>query len=277
MKRRVTARRRPGFSLRRLGLLSAGVVCIALAGVDVEAVRTTVLAAGGLACLALFMRLDRTAGASRLLPDGAADMRTTSGAAFAMILFLGLATIAFTAYGPLLMVTIHGVSPLVAGYLVALTAIGWTLAALVVAGFGEATDLRCIVLGVVLIALSVAGFLWALPYGNVWAVAVVAAVEGAGFGTAWSFLLRQTTTLAAPGEAERIAGGMPTVQRLGYALGAAYIGIVANGFGFAAALETGDARDAGTAIFAAGVPFAVLALIALALFVRAARRASGPG
>lgn len=268
-----------GLFLRRLALLSAGVVCVALAGVAVEAVRTVLLVAAGLVCLAVFLRMDANAGANRLLPRRVTDIRTGPGAAFAMITAFAVATIAFAVYGPLLLVTIYGVSPLVAGYLIALESIGWTLAALAVAGFGERTDLKFIALGMGVIALSVVAFVVVLPYGGIWLVGAVAVIEGAGFGMAWSFLLRQTTALAAAGDVERIAGGIPTVQWLGYALGAAYAGIVANTFGFAVALEAGDVRDAATAIFAACVPFAVLGLVALVFFtraVRAARRAEPP-
>ena len=62
---------------------------------------------------------------------------------------------------------------------------------------------------------------------------VVAFAEGAGFGMSWTFILRRAQSLATPAEQERTASALPTMQRFGFALGAAYIGIVANAAGFA--------------------------------------------
>ena len=83
----------------------------------------------------------------------------------------------------------------------------------------------------------------------------------------WAFVMRQTTGLCAPGDVERAAGSIPTVHRLGYALGAAYVGIFANatGFGDLADLD-GVARTART-VFASCLPIAAIGLIACARFV----------
>ncbi len=56
---------------------------------------------------------------------------------------------------------------------------------------------------------------------------------------------------------------MPTVQRLGYALEAAYIGIVANASGFVSMNTTQEAVDVAKWVFLACLPFGVLALAAM--------------
>ena len=61
--------------------------------------------------------------------------------------------------------------------------------------------------------------------------------------------------------------GVPTVQRLDYAAGAAYVGIVANAAGFAEAADPAEIADAAVAIFAASLAFAAFGLAATGRFV----------
>ena len=118
-------------------------------------------------------------------------------------------------------------------------------------------------IGVNLVVFSVAGFIYAIPNGPIWLVAVFAAMDGAGFGLAWTFILRRTTALADPSEVQRISGAMPTVQRLGYAIGAAYVGIVANAAGFASMGTAEVATNVAKWLYLACLPFCFLALLAM--------------
>lgn len=252
----------------RLLFLSAGVVLIACGGIDVTPLHTTGFVAAGLACLAVFLRLDARRGGSRLLPPRPFGLGTPAGAALAMILLLSTATIAITAYGPLLVTALHDVPALVAGYIIAGASVAWTVAAVLVAGAAERHDPKLIAAGTITVALSVLGFAWSVPNGPVWLIAVCAAMEGAGFGMAWTFILRRAVALAPAAETERIAAAMPTVQRLGYALGAAYVGIVANASGFAGATDRAALAGIAATVFLACLPLAALGLVAMAQFVR---------
>jgi len=162
---------------------------------------------------------------------------------------------------------LHGASALVAGYLVACSSISWTVCAVLVSGAAERHDPKLIAAGMLAVVISILGFAYSVPNGPVWLIAVCSALEGGGFGLAWTFILRRATALAPRAERERIAGAIPTVQRLGYALGAAVIGIVANAAGFAEAADRGATAAAATAIFLASLPFAVLGLVAMGRFV----------
>lgn len=253
----------------RLLFLSAGVVLIACGGIHVTPLHTTGFVLAGLACLVAFLGLDGRRGDSRLLPANPIGLRTPSGAALTMILLMATATIPITAYGPLLVIALHDVSALVAGYLVAVSSIAWTIAAVLAAGAGERHDPKLIAAGMAAAALSVAGFAWSVPHGPVWLIAACAGLEGAGFGMAWTFILRRATALAPPDEAERIAAAMPTVQRLGYALGAAYVGIVANAAGFSGTADRATLAHTALVIFLACLPVAAAGLLATARFVTA--------
>lgn len=257
-----------GFPLPRLALLCVAVVLISMGGVRVEVLRTTVLILAGLACLWWFLRLDARATADRLLPLAPMDPRHATGATLLLLLMISMATIAILAYGPILVTTLHGVSALTAGYLVAASSIGWTVAAVAVSGAPERQDRMWIVLGMGLTALSIPGFAYAVPAGPMWLIAALSFVEGAGFGMAWTFILRRVTALAKPEEVSRVSGALPTVQRIGYALGAAYIGIVANAAGFVTMETAEEVAQVARVLFLACVPLAVIGLLAMLGLVR---------
>lgn len=254
--------------VRRLSLLCLAVVLVAFGGVEVSLLRTVPSVAAGLVCLIGFLWLDDRAGGTRLLPRRPFDPRRPAGAALLMILSMAMATIAVTAFGPILVTAIHGVSALTAGYIVACSSIGWTVMAVLVSGLPERFDRLLIALGMTVVALSILGFVQAVPNGPVWLIAVFAALEGGGFGMAWSFILRRTIALADANEVQRISGAIPTIQRLGYALGAAYVGIVANASGLLSMETALDAAAVARWVFVSCVPFAAIGLIAMSALVR---------
>ncbi|MCV0396049.1 MAG: MFS transporter [Rhizobiaceae bacterium] len=256
------------FPVRRLSLLCFAVVLVALGGVEVSILRTVPSVAAGLVCLTGFLWLDERAGDSRLLPRRPFDPWRPAGAALLLILAMSMATIAVTAFGPLLVTAIHGVSALTAGYIVACSSIGWSVMAVLVSGLPERFDRLMIALGMTVVTLSILGFLHAVPNGPVWLIVVFAAMEGAGFGMAWTFILRRTIALADADEVQRVSGAIPTIQRLGYALGAAYVGIVANASGLLSMETAADAAEVAHWVFVSCVPFAAIGLIAMSALVR---------
>jgi len=132
-----------------------------------------------------------------------------------------------------------------------------------VSGSPEKHDGKIIVLGMVIVTVSILGFIYSVPNGPIWLIALCSTLEGGGFGMAWTFILRRTTALASPVEAQRISGAIPTIKRLGYALGAAYIGIVANAVGFLDVDSTGNTANIAQTIFLSCLPFAAIGLLAM--------------
>lgn len=257
-----------GFPWRRLGLLCIAVLMASYASVEVSLLQTSIWAGLGLGCLIGFLKLDNRAKDNRLLPLQAFSIGTPTGSALMMILSLSIATIAITAFGPLFVSAIHGASALTAGYIVACSSIGWSLAAVAVSGSPERWDRHMIGLGMLVVCASVPGFLYAVPNGPLWLVAVFALLEGAGFGMAWTFILRRTTALAEASEVQRISGAIPTVQRLGFALGAAIMGIVANAAGFDSQPSSSKMAEVAQWVFLASVPFALWGLWAMRVLLR---------
>ena len=254
--------------LLRLLILAAAVLAIAYAGVVKSLTASLGLVLLGSGGLLAFLMLDGRSGARRLLPQGGLALNQASGAALVMILTLTIATIAITAYGPILMIQIHGISALTAGYIVAASSVGWTITMVAFSGATERWDRPLIVIGVIVTVFSIVGFAYAVPRGPIWLITLFAGLEGGGFGLAWTFILRHGTAQIQTSEHKRFAAAMPTIQRLGYASGAAYIGIVANALGFAAVMSKPEAAGIAQSLFLASLPFSAVSLVAMALLVR---------
>ncbi|MCB2117045.1 MAG: MFS transporter [Rhodobacteraceae bacterium] len=252
---------------RRLALLSLAVLGVATAGIVVSVPAMVSSLIAGLAALAAFAVLDGRAGVDRLWPAGALDPRGAAGAGIVMVMMTSAATMGLSAYGPLLMDRIHGTSPLVAGYIVAVISIAWTVAAVLVAGLPERHDPLVIGAGIAMVAASVAVAVYAMPEGPLWLIALGAGMEGFGFGMAWTFILRRGETLVDPADHDRFAATVPTASRLGYALGASFVGILANRAGFGAGSAPEEAAHVARAIFGGSLPIAALAVLAMARFV----------
>lgn len=256
------------FPILRLLWLSAGVMSIAYAGIEISLLRTPAFVVAGIICLIVFLRLDARRAANRLLPLNPISLRNPLGAALTMILCFTAATIAMSIYGPLLMTRLHGVSVLVAGYVLAVEAVAWAGTAALLAGTPERRDPQMILTGMLLVTASILGFAYSVAAGPIWLIACFAALQGCGFGMAWTFILRRATALAPQGETQRVSAAIPTVQRLGYALGAAYAGIIANAADIGAPGATAFFDTVATTVFLACLPLAVLGLVATAAFVR---------
>lgn len=254
--------------LARLGLLGFGVVAVAWAGIGVEALRTASLLFIGLGALFLFLHLDSRAGAARLLPRQPLDPRKPIGAAQLMNLTMSMATIGLAAYGPLLMTLIHGAPPLAAGMILAVEAIAWTIAAFVLSGAPERRDPALIATGIACVAAGVATTAWFLPHGPLPLIAIPAALQGFGFGMAWTFVLRRARHLAPTDEVERLSGAFSTIGHFGYALGAALLGILANAMGFSLTMTAPEAAHLATILFLGCLPATAIGLHATWRFVR---------
>ena len=128
-----------------------------------------------------------------------------------------------------------------------------------------------IVIGMTLVTISLPGYAFSLSLGPVWLIAIFATMQGGGFGTAWTFILRRAIKLAPLDEHERIASAIPTLQRLGYALGAAYAGILANAAGLTEQADSSVMFVIAWLLPLACLPAAAIGLVATYQFTRRQR------
>lgn len=256
---------------RQIVALGAGVLAVSAAGVQ-DDVRLMVAAAGiGLCALCFVLRLEGTA-RQRLFPPTPFSSAVAWGPGYVMVLSLATATISFTVYGPLLMARLFHVLPFTAGFMVAIESVAWTFAAIAFAGAPPRSEPALIRGGAVLITAGVAGLAVTMPRGPVWALVPWASLQGAGFGMCWAFLLRRIVASVPPGERERASSALPTLQMIGYAIGAAASGVVANTLGLTEGASEDVLRSVALWVFAAFLPLALLGVFAAWRLTAAPRR-----
>jgi MFS family permease len=221
----------------------------------------------GLGVLFAAARLDRRSG-SRLFPARLLEFRHPVGAGLLMVFALSTATTGFWAYGPLILKILFGTQPLVCGYILAGEAVAWSLATLAVSRVSGARDRLLIRLGATLVALGAGGFALAMPAGQLAGIVLCALLQGVGFGLCWPSIVRRMAELSSVSERPLAVTSPETVQRIGYAVGAAAVGIAANLSGLAAGISSAAAKGAAFWVFAAFVPNLLLAVWCAFRFTR---------
>jgi MFS family permease len=246
--------------LARLGLLGIAVLAICQAGVMTSTGVASGLCVGGVLLLLLFLKRD-AGSQNRIFPQGILNPRTISGSGLLMMSSLFMATISLTVYGPLLMYIIFGAEPLIAGYIIALESLGWTVAAITTSGVSERMESRLIRLGSVFVSSSMVGLIYAMPAGPLWLIALFATCMGVGFGMSWSFVSKRIIANVPEAERTQASASIPTFMRVSMALGSALSGIIANFSGFSEESSVEVAQNVAFWCFAAFIPLMLVGLI----------------
>ncbi len=207
----------------------------------------------------------------QLMPSGGLSPLTSLGALYACVacLIVGMQPEAFVPY---FLQIIHGQSPLIAGYIGALMAVGWTLGSVVSARFTGPRAEATITIGPL---ISLAGLLLqALTLPGFWAGGAILALicvglvlVGFGIGYTWPHVTTAIYRHAPAGEDDLTAGAITTVQLSATAIGAGLAGLVAN---LAGMEDPGGVAGASSAAYWVSVTFltAPAAAFVFALVVR---------
>ncbi|MBS0276397.1 MAG: MFS transporter [Proteobacteria bacterium] len=243
--------------LRTLGLLGVAIV----ANLAAEIVASIAAAVGLLVLTGLFLvfalRADAKA-AAHLFPRSIARRGDPAAQGYAAIFLLNASTVGFGLYGAAILQTAYGLSPLFAGYIVGLEAMGWTVAALVVAGRPQAAEPFWIRAGATVALAGVVSLIFTLPSLSLPAVAISATTMGAGFGFFYAFLTRRLQEFLPPPDRTVGASAIPCVQMLGTAIGSAVCGVIANGLGVGSGFTRANVLSVGMWLFICAVPVALL-------------------
>jgi len=264
------ARRKGGSALPRVPGARVALICFAIvvlssaAVMDAPAVKTGLIALT-LAALACMLRLDRRA-AVRLLPGDAFSLRSMTGVGLWSALLLAISYSPLQIFVPLFLQKLHRFDPLAAGYAVAASSLGWTIAALAVAGLSNVWSRRMLILGPAAMAIGLLGVGILGSSGPITGLVPSIILVGLGIGMCLAFVAQRVMGGAAREEATIAASAMPTVQQVGLALGGAAAGLVANVAGIS------DGEVAGILRAALWVP-ASFTLAALAASVMGLRLA----
>jgi len=231
------------FPFFRVILICAYIAFLSLAGVLVDPAVKGALIVTAVGAFVLLLRIDRAADAP-LLPSDAFSLRTTTGTALWMVLLLSGAYSPLAIYAPLFLQRLHGVTPLIAGYMVAGASLAWTCAALIAASLTDEWPKRLIVGGPIAMSIGLLGVSAMMAPGPVVGLIPAIALIGIGIGASWAFIAQRVMSGAKPGEETVAAASVATVQQAGIALGAAAAGLIANVSGLVNGLDSDSPRRA---------------------------------
>ncbi|MCY7259643.1 MULTISPECIES: MFS transporter [Pseudomonas chlororaphis group] len=262
-KSRETAPRSPIPGLQ-LVLLTAVVLAISIGSITPSPGYNALGLGVGLGLLLLVVVLENRSG-KRLLPR---DSLKSGSPLLALYLSMALLVVGMTSevFVPLFLQELHQQTPLLAGYIAALMAAGWTLGAIFSSGLSPRGAARAIASGPFLV---VAGLLLAClfmpatatPLLSLGAVCLAMLLVGTGIGLAWPHLLSRVLENAADDQKELAGASITTVQLVATALGAALAGMIVNLAGLSS-----SAGVAGTAQAAAWL-FGLYAGVSALLFI----------
>jgi len=213
----------------------------------------------GAALLYVAARLDRR-GPVRLLPRELLDRGHPVGAGLMMVFALTTASTGFWAYGPLILKILFNTQPIVTGYILAGESIAWSLGTMAASTAKPDHDRWLIRCGALSIAVGAGGFAIAVPTGSLMGMVTCALVQGAGFGLCWPAVVQRIVRFAQTSERSLASASVSTIQRIGYAVGTAAVGIAANLCGLAEDATADVAKTAGIWVFAAFIPILLLGL-----------------
>lgn len=245
-----------------LACLSGGVMAIAAAGVETRLPIALALIAIGFAGVLVFFLLDARSAHSRLFPTATFDPRTTIGSGMIMVAALSVSTCSFGFYGPLLLAGLHDFTPLTTGLIIASESIAWSILSILVATASPRHEPLIVTGGAMMVTAGIAGFAITIPLGTIPGILLCALLQGGGFGILWPFASRRIIEAASAGERDIAASAFSTLQRLGYAVGAALTGIIANASGFSGGFTKEAAEGAASTLFWPYLPLAIIGCIA---------------
>jgi len=217
-------------------LLLVAVLLVSFAGtIDVTSLKAT-LVVFAIAGVAIMLFIERRS-AGGLLPNGSVNLRKPIARVY-LTMFTLLLVLTSDIYIPYFLQTLHGMTPLVSGYLTALVALGWTLAAFFTgtlsgrtAGFAIVAGctveaVSCILLAIFLARENGSGDLMLLG-----PPVVAIFLIGAGVGLAWAHLVAKVLHIVGDAEQDKASAAISSVQSLGSAFGASISGVIVNSTG----------------------------------------------
>lgn len=254
--------------LPQILLLMGAVLALSVASVvTINAAFTLLLIAVALAAMLWLGRLERR-GPRRLLPAGSFSLKTSFAPLLLLMLLLQL-SITSDVFVPLFLQSLHGQGPLVAGYMVALVAVGWSSGSVLCSGWTGDRSRMLLVAGPLLLSIGAIGMAVFMarsnPAGHLASLVPVGLsllAMGLGIGASWPHLLTRVFQAAPRGERDLTSAAVNMVQLFGSGLGAAVGGVIVNFAGLSGATDIDDRLAPASWLFGlfALVPLAALPL-----------------
>jgi predicted MFS family arabinose efflux permease len=243
-------------SWAQIVVVLVGVALIGAADLAPGVVSASGLCAASLVAFLWAVRWRPASGVS-LFPKGAGDPLSLVGGAYLSYFALSGSAMSFSVYAPALLQKLFGLSPLVAGYSAAIESVGWTVAAISVAGTHVRWHGPIIRAGAAAIVISLAWLALVMRSGPLWTILAAATVLGGGFGLSSGLTGRRVIGSAPEAEREVTSAGLNSVRQVGNAAGACLAGIVANLLGMSHGMTLAAAKSAAVWMFVCSLPVAL--------------------
>lgn len=186
---------------------------------------------------------------SPLFPAGTYRLSHPLGSLYAGI---GLMSVGITSeiFIPYFLQNLHGVRPLMAGYMTVLMSAGWTVGAVTMAGRGPLLANQLFKIGPVVSALSLAALGGLLPWQGlstqqlVWVLCIPLFGVGLGVGMIWPHLLTRIFRSAPKGQENLASSAITTLQLYMMSIGAALAGMMTTAAGINSGTTQGTQQAA---------------------------------
>lgn len=257
------------FPVPQILLLVGAITVISVASVLTEG---TLLAALliGLALVAVIALgvIDRRR-ETRLFPRGTFSAGSALAALFATMLLVNAAIVS-DMFVPLFLQQLHGQSPLVAGYMVALVALGWSSGSMTTSAWTGQRARLVLALGPVLQVAGAVGLALSVGHDNtagallpLLPVGLSLLLLGLGIGIAWLQVSTRLLQAAPEGERDLTSASISMVQLFAAGLGAAVAGVIVNAAGLASGNSVATALEAANWLYGLfiAVPLAAVPIV----------------
>lgn len=236
----------------QLLLLTGVVMAIALGSIKPSPLYNALGLVIGLVLLYAVYRVE-SSDRHRMLPK---HSLSPGSALLPIYLSMSLMVIGMTSevFVPYFLQVLHLQTPLVAGYIAALMAAGWTLGALYSSGLALASANRAICCGPVFVVSGLALAAVCVPQSgssliSLTGVSLAMIGVGTGIGLAWPHLLTRVLANVPDSEKDIAGASITTVQLIATAIGAALAGMIANMAGLSAPGGVEGAANAAAWLF----------------------------
>lgn len=274
LPRQVAVHRASPLPLMQIVLLSAAVLAISAGSISTHPMWNIAGIMTAAILTILIVRVERRS-SRKLLPGDAFRLSTPLALVYATMGLLAMTVTSDDVFVPLFLQVLHDRSPLVAGYLAALMAGGWTVGSVMSSNLTGHNVRRIIVAAPCVSLLGTVLLLLLMPGQSHGALARLVGLAiglfslGFGVGLAWPHLLTWILQLSAPDEQDRASASITSVQLYATAMGAAVAGLLANAAGL---VDPGGAAGAARAAFTLFAIFTAAPVLCLVFAVRLVRK-----
>jgi len=255
-------------STTNLGVLCASIVFVAFAGTLSGWLSSALFVVLGVVCLYLFILLDSRIEQQRMLPKSMLNLNNPVASGLLMTLVYSAALMSFVVYGPVVLTNVYGLTPLATGFVLITEAVAWSTSAIIFADKSPSAERKLILVGGVFVTIGISLQAVVVPATSVMWIVLVLVIGCGGFGAIWGYVIRRVVESASLEDKDRASSMLPVTQQIGFALGAAYAGVIANGLGYSALSSVQEIQRIAAWVLYAFVPFAAIGNVCTWLFVQ---------